>query len=164
MAIDDSLPARSRSQAVSPACEASRAGGDEEVLRAPGVRLRAVELGRRDDVDLSERVSLSTVSRGARLGSKSTIGRLRTALNNYDASPEFWANDVRKKIEQYSERMTRPDYLVPGDLPQELGPENALLMVQRIMREYGELLCWWPVLVSAARELRERGESLARPL
>lgn len=118
-----------------------------------------IDSGELDPADFKERMQLLLWREEER-----KIGRLSTALDSYHASPEFWAKDVRNKIDRYSERMTLPDYLLPDDLPHSLGQEEALLMVQRIMRQYGKLLCWWPALVSAARELRERGESLARPL
>jgi hypothetical protein len=92
------------------------------------------------------------------------VADLQTKLQMYGASPDFWADDVRRMIESMSKTSTTEDYLVPRDLRQGRDVSAACRLAQELVGKFGELLEAWPALVAAATSLRARGRPLAEAL
>jgi hypothetical protein len=90
--------------------------------------------------------------------------RLEGQLRQYGGQPGFWAEDVRQVLAGLREDLPRPDSAVPTDLRSAFGEDGAREMLPRLVRRFGELLQVWPDMVEAARELRARGEGVARRL
>lgn len=89
---------------------------------------------------------------------------LEGSLQAYEESPEFWARDVEKYLDAVREAIKRRDYVVPQDLLNGRGADEARQLSQRLVFRFGQLLRWWPEMVEAAKSLRAQGQSLARPL
>jgi hypothetical protein len=92
------------------------------------------------------------------------ITALHGQLQTYGASPDFWAEDVRRMIELMSKASTAEDYLAPRDLGPGRDAEAARWLSQELIGKFGELLEAWPTLVNAARRLRVNGRRLASML
>jgi hypothetical protein len=85
---------------------------------------------------------------------------LITTLENRLAGPEpppaYWAREARQFIAR-----ARRSALTPADeWYADVGGRAALL---RLLRQFGQLLIWWPEIVKTARELRAAGRRPARP-
>jgi hypothetical protein len=89
---------------------------------------------------------------------------LRDALAKFGQQPNYWAVDVHRLIDTLSEAMVRPDHSRPLDLEERFGVDEAPAAFQRRLRNYGELLHHWPTMFDAAKQLRDEGVRVARPL
>lgn len=127
----------------------------EERLRKVGSQL--LEFGALRVADFREFLSISLWSRASRL-----ILSFETAVKEYSNEPDYWAAEVRSRIEKIRSAVTRPEYLMPTDLGRSANLEDALRDTQRILSLYGRLLCEWPGIVAVARGLSTQGICLAQ--
>jgi hypothetical protein len=85
------------------------------------------------------------------------VGRLTERLDGAEPVPDYWAADARRFI-----ATVRRQALAPvTELYSEVGGRDGL---QRSLVRFGEVLSWWPRLVTAAQELRTAGVRLAQPV
>ncbi len=92
------------------------------------------------------------------------ISFMEAHLQSHDSSPQFWAHDVEELIDTLRKAMEGQDYVVPQDLLEDRGLDEARKLSQRLVLNFGQLLCWWPEIVEAARDLRAQGQRLAAPI
>jgi hypothetical protein len=92
------------------------------------------------------------------------IGHLEYLLDLHYGTPGFWAEDVRAFIDNLMDFTMHESAAVPRELSEKQAPAQAIETCRRIVRRFGELLRWWPVIDGAARRLRETGTRLARPI
>jgi hypothetical protein len=92
------------------------------------------------------------------------IGHLEYLLDLHHGTPDFWAEDVRAFIDNLMNFTVHESAAVPRELLEKQTPAQAIETCRRIVRRFGELLRWWPVIDGAARRLRETGTRLARPI
>ena len=92
------------------------------------------------------------------------IESLRERLRTEPGSPRFWAADLERYISLLTQAIHREDYCVATDLPAGEDVDQARRLMQRLILEFGGLLCWWPSIVETAKRLRLQGHQLARPL
>ena len=90
------------------------------------------------------------------------VFRAEHRLGNELDRPDYWRNDVMRYLASAREAVTKPDFSVPVDLPGN--PEQRLAAFQRQVLAYGQLLTHWPALVEAARAMKNKGDTLARPI
>jgi hypothetical protein len=67
--------------------------------------------------------------------------------------PEYWAADLSATVERLSRAALDPNCFVP----EELRDCGGLSVAKEIMRQFGELLRWWPAIVERARCLAGMG-------
>ncbi|GEM_PF-1746649 len=79
-----------------------------------------------------------------------------------DEGPSFRADDMKSWIERRAIMWTNPDALFPQDTDEDFAA--AWATAKMIMRRYGELLCAWPEVISAALQLRAKGIRIGQPL
>jgi acyl-CoA synthetase (AMP-forming)/AMP-acid ligase II/NADP-dependent 3-hydroxy acid dehydrogenase YdfG/acyl carrier protein len=133
--------------------------------RDPAKRLEVLgahlaELGRRPLVDF-----VAFVSGESKRESRLFAERLRTHLDEHAGAPEYWQRDLERYATLLEGSLDRPERWVPLDVLVKVGdPERALATVQLVVARFGALLRAWPALFDAARELRARGEPMARPV
>ncbi|MGD0728411.1 MAG: hypothetical protein ABSB63_23155 [Spirochaetia bacterium] len=92
------------------------------------------------------------------------IGYLEYLLDLYHGEPDYWAEDVLSFIERLTDFTVHQSAAAPRELLATQSPEQAMETCRRVVRQYGELLQWWPVIYGAAGALREAGIRLARPI
>jgi hypothetical protein len=92
------------------------------------------------------------------------IDRFEQLLARYDHQPGFWADDVVDHLSTLRDAMPQEHYAVPSDLRAAFEPEAAAILMQRLLRKFGELLEAWPHLRRTAAELRLQGHSIGRRL
>ena len=92
------------------------------------------------------------------------IGYLEYLLDLYHGEPDYWAEDVQSFIERLTDFTVHQSPAAPRELLGTQSPEQAMETCRRVVRKYGELLQWWPVIYGAAGALREAGIRLARPI
>lgn len=84
------------------------------------------------------------------------ITTLEDRLAGPEPPPAYWAREARQFIAR-----ARRSALTPADeWYAEVGGRAAL---RRLLRQFGQLLIWWPAIVKTARELRAAGHRPARP-
>jgi hypothetical protein len=88
---------------------------------------------------------------------------LEERLRVYGEAFAPWVKDVTKSLETLQATLSDAEAIVPVDLIGDRGAARALALSQRLIYRYGRLLDAWPELISAARRLRDRGESPAVP-
>jgi FkbH-like protein len=135
--------------------DGARAGGDErQRQRALGGHLREIGQMRLADFErylLEQQVRLT----------RGFVAVAEAALDAREGEPAFWADDVRRYLDLLAQALTRPDYLTPLDLLDGRSPEDARELSRELVRQFGELLCWWPEMVDLARAWRADGHPLA---
>jgi hypothetical protein len=89
-----------------------------------------------------------------------TVTLLQNGLQTFRGAPDYWSADVRGLIEALIASQTRPDFVVPRELP----PETARSTSQTLVERFGELLEAWPEMIAASRRLRDAGVRLSEPL
>ena len=92
------------------------------------------------------------------------VGYLEYLLNLYHGQPDYWAEDVQSFIERLIDFTVHHSPAAPRELLEMQSPDQAMETCRRIVRKYGELLQWWPVIDDAARRLREAGIRLAQSI
>ena len=92
------------------------------------------------------------------------IASLERILRIHQDEPRFWAADLRRYMDVLREALPRPDYIVPVDLRGGRTLTEARHLSQRLVKNLGQALQWWPHLVEVARSLRARGCRVATPV
>jgi hypothetical protein len=92
------------------------------------------------------------------------IQHLYRLLDIYEGSPQYWCQDVFNRIEvlqayAQSEHIDIPTVLLSGR-----DPVVARDLCRRLVRQFGELLFWWPEIIDAAKELQDNGQGMLREL
>jgi hypothetical protein len=131
--------------------------GVSEKLRALGKLL--VDVGCLKTRDFKEHIKTIWVADASR-----TIEYLEDLLRQHHGTPEYWAEDVLSTIEMVADFSVHGSPATPRDLMENHSPEQAAEICRRVVRRYGELLQWWPVIYDAAGKLRQAGIRLARPV
>ena len=88
--------------------------------------------------------------------------RAEHRLGNEPDRPDCWRNDVMRYLASAQESAANPDFSVPIDLPGT--PEERLAAFRRQVLAYGQLLTHWPAIVEAARAMKDKGDTLTRPI
>lgn len=86
---------------------------------------------------------------------------LEQDLMDYDNPPAYWAHDVKEYLAEWRTALIRPDYVVPRDLRESSGLDQARELSRKLVFQFGHLLCQWPDIVECARTLRVKGKRLA---
>jgi hypothetical protein len=76
--------------------------------------------------------------------------------------PAYWHDDVSSYLIGIQEFMTRPECTVARDLLEWRSVAEARLMTRNLIRQYGELLIWWPELCSLCTTLKSTGVMLTQ--
>jgi hypothetical protein len=92
------------------------------------------------------------------------ISYLEDLLDLYHGEPDYWAEDVLSLIEELTDFTLHQSAAAPRELRETQSPEQAMEICRRVVRKYGELLRWWPVVHGTAGALRAEGICLARPI
>jgi hypothetical protein len=93
-----------------------------------------------------------------------SVGFLQSLLDLHHGQPDYWAKDVLAMIENFKDFTLHGSPAVPRELSGIQPVEQAKESCRRLVRNFGELLRWWPVIYSAATRLRADGIRLARPI
>jgi hypothetical protein len=129
----------------------------EQRMRAMGRRLS--EYGRLPQADFTHFIREQLVQSRAQL-----IRYLRGRLEEERGEPKYWAEDVRTYIQLHVDAMQRPDFEVPIRLCEHRSVEEARILIQQWLDQFGRLLQAWPDWVSAAGCLKVQGKMPARPI
>src|SRR5262249_39318836 len=86
------------------------------------------------------------------------INRAEELLQQYEYSPEFWANDLESYANNLRDALTAKKSIIPFDLKDSEAP---LSLAQQLIYQFGELLQWWPDIVKAPKQLRSDGCRIA---
>lgn len=130
------------------------AGPPENRLRDLGRRL--TDLGSLDEPAFEEAV------RGVLIGRAAAFARHGEALlAGAPSAPAFWREAVTSEYRDL-QRFTLDIQSRSGGARSPAAADATGVQLRRLLREFGEMLAWWPTMVAAARELRESGQTLAK--
>jgi len=90
-----------------------------------------------------------------------TINRAEELLQQYEYSPDFWANDLESYANSLRGALLAKESIIPFDLKDSEAP---LTLTQQLVYQFGELLHWWPDIVKATKQLRGDGCRIATAL
>jgi hypothetical protein len=130
----------------------------------PGARLQRLGRFLRELASLKTEDFEAFVRSAQQLRNLTFTALLETRLREHSGRPEFWADDVRKAIDLVRRTATGKDYIVPGDLGNAHGVDDARRITQEVVAKFGELLEEWPALVEATKRLRAAGHRLSDPV
>ena len=91
------------------------------------------------------------------------ITEMEQLLRTHGGKPQIWAEDIRGSIDAIYATLEMRASPYPRDLCLGRTPGEATALLLELIGSYGELLEYWPDIVIAAKELRERGIRLAVP-
>jgi hypothetical protein len=117
------------------------------------------DLGTLETDDFEDQVRTSWLAATSRY-----IGFLENLLDVHNGQPDYWAEDVLSMIENFKDFAVNGSPAAPREYADALPLEQAKESCKRLVRDFGELLQWWPVIYGAAVKLREDGIRLARPV
>jgi hypothetical protein len=123
----------------------------EERLRAMGRHLMDFSAMPQDDFEEFIRIQFWEESSG-------TINRAEELLQQFEYSPDFWANDLEGYANNLRGALLAKESIVPFDLKDS---EALLKLTQQLIYRFGELLHWWPDIVKATKQLRSDGCRIA---
>lgn len=98
------------------------------------------------------------------LRAEGSVAGMHALLERFGGAPDYWARDLRGSLERTRAAVSADDYPTPRDLQEGRTPAEARERGRRLLGRYGRLLESWPDLVQAARTLKTRGRTLARPI
>lgn len=90
--------------------------------------------------------------------SSGTINRAEELLQQFEYSPDFWANDLESYAKNLRDALLTKESIIPFDLKDSEAP---LKLTQQLIYQFGELLHWWPDIVKATKQLRGDGYRIA---
>lgn len=90
------------------------------------------------------------------------IVKLENALQEHLDAPGYWTEGVKQTIEVFQKAISNPASAEGSDGIKKQDDHQRLS--QRLVRQYGELLCAWPALVDCAKDLRKSGHRIAQPV
>jgi hypothetical protein len=90
------------------------------------------------------------------------INSYETCLNEHKNAPTFWVNDMTHRIQRMRHDMTHPEFIIPADLVEHYPVDDALTVLQHLVRDYGQLMTYWPVMMDYAKRIASSGKE--RPL
>lgn len=122
-------------------------------IRALGRHL--IELAR------SPAVFFATLDTAVRAHAEADLRRKAELLRTTDG-PQEWKRDMRAFIDLRRQALSTPEFSVPLDLVVAHGFEHARSLTRTFVREFGQLIEWWPDIVETAHSLRANGCPLAR--
>lgn len=93
-----------------------------------------------------------------------TLATLNHLLEKHKSAPNYWANDITLALSWLSKGLTDPNIVIAEDLRATFGVDEARIMLQRLIRSFGELLSAWPDLTQAVSELNAREIYLTAPV
>jgi hypothetical protein len=118
-----------------------------------------VDIGSMNLADFRGHIETLWVSESSRY-----INFLEYLLDLHHGQPDYWAEDVQSFIERLTDFTVHQSAAIPRELPESHSPEQAIEISRRVVRKFGQLLQWWPVIYGAAGALRAAGIGLARPI
>jgi hypothetical protein len=92
------------------------------------------------------------------------VQEMEARIDRAGPSRELWVRDVQAHIRRRREYLNTDDGWVPLDLLVGHDMAWAVEASRRLVRDFGTLLQWWPVIVAAAGDLRAEGVSMASPI
>ena len=113
------------------------------------------DIGSLSPDDFNEVVGAFLLKRAARV-----IGQLETLLVTRKDDPTLLLNDVLHQIESLQSAMLQPSYMLPSDLGGKQSLDGLRSLVQTLLKQFGQLLYWWPDITNGVKLLRDRGEKL----
>jgi len=118
-----------------------------------------VEIASQASGDFNETMRVLLLARSAR-----TIEHLEALLLRFQNKPDFWAQDLRLRIDEISHAMMRPTVSMPSDMENEPRAFWNQSVAQSLVMRYGQLLYSWPEIVAATLAISKRGVRLGRRL
>jgi hypothetical protein len=126
----------------------------QERLRLIGSHL--VDIGSLATEDFAEFIRPHLLRRVER-----EIIEFENVLRRFDNKPKQWAREVKDWCVERARVTHDPLFIIPLELRRS---EMACLRTKTIIEKFGRLLGWWPNIVAASEELKQRDSRLARPL
>jgi len=83
-------------------------------------------------------------------------------LKSANATPHYWARDVKQAIRQVDTGLREREFILPTDVIQHHTLEEAMALTQKLLGQFGSLLTLWPDLVEASKELAQKGDTAFR--
>lgn len=90
-----------------------------------------------------------------------TIQQMEGYLQHYRRVPAFWASDVDNYLHHFHTALISENFIVPKDLLGNRNTDEARKLSQQLVFKFGQLLYYWPELVTAAKGLRARERRLS---
>jgi hypothetical protein len=78
--------------------------------------------------------------------------------------PDYFVRDVKQYIEELKRTLDTNDFHIPGELEGSSTTDSPIVFMQKIIKNYGELLRLWPTIVETSLDLQHKGHSLAAAL
>jgi FkbH-like protein len=81
------------------------------------------------------------------------------AIDDAPRAAAWWAEDLRAFVARERAAADGPEATVPLDLVEGRSVEGARELSRRLVRQFGELLEWWPEIARAVAELARSGDA-----
>jgi len=92
------------------------------------------------------------------------LGGFNALLAKYPNPPIFWKNRIEARMSKVSSLLSSLDPYISPSLLERWGAEEGLLIYQKIISIYGQLLSWWPDIVRLTGELKAQGTRMAKEI
>jgi hypothetical protein len=90
--------------------------------------------------------------------------RLSYLLVRYDRSPGFWARHCDALLDNLADQLNSAGFPVPVELSHLPDFESMASRLGQLLRDFGILLYHWPEIWDTARQIKEGGKGVTRPL
>jgi hypothetical protein len=127
----------------------------DQILRALGEHL--VELGSQAQEDFDEMIQLLLWRRASDVMTAMGSQLRRASAEGRD----YWTADLGMHMQALEQVLVRPEYIVPVDLLPSREPAEARRITRELVKHFGELLSWWPVIIERTRALSESNRRLS---
>jgi len=125
----------------------------ERNLRLLGSYLEA--LGSTPLADFEERLKL-----GLATSISKSIGLLLDSESGRETLPKYWQEDFERLVRARARPFEGGGPLLPRDLPATSGDLEARLLLQQLIRRYGDTLRYWPDMVEVSKQFAHEEYSL----
>lgn len=132
-------------------CLSSWTGG--QMRRPAADQLRSIgqhlaELGALPQDDFDETIRILLWNRASAI-----VNQMASLLGQYGgACHDYWVLDLKRQMQWLEEALISPHYSHPVELLDHYPSAEVPGLTQQLVRQFGELLCWWPIIVEKAKE------------
>ncbi len=78
------------------------------------------------------------------------VTALENHLRTHRREPVYWAEDVERYLDGFRQSVLKKENIHPRHFSGCRSPEEALLVSQQLIYDFGQCLYWWPVITDAA--------------
>lgn len=90
------------------------------------------------------------------------VSYLESLLRRFNGAPQFWAHEISEGIQKIQRSVTTPSFGIPEEWLAHSSIPDSRANLRRLVKQFGEVLYWWPAIVGGATAAIDQGIRIGR--